>query len=353
MKRKHVIWDGFQDPLKAQLLSAHWTAAGFSNVADIAGQTAWLRTENADHADRSSHAALTEKDMHRAAAVARAYGLIIRDRPGRSFRADNDLAAMRRQMAYEYKSRFVTAMVFGLPALVLHYTGEVLAGGVEGDGGAKWMLYPWLFELLLVGWVCVAAGWPILCQGVTSCVHLRFTADLLTSLLVAAAFVPSSIGVLSLGFSEQPWFVSNLGSGSPAFHAAWVAISLAVLQRWWMYSGIEHISGRADLMLPSVGKLFLIWFVLSALVMIVGGWWLGLAFGLIMPPMVSCGAINPWSPGRSSLLPVFGFAAILLIGPRALGLSLEGVEIEAAGGFCLAVSVFFAVGWQRFPTSGN
>ena len=335
----HVVLDGMQDPALGQLLSGRWAEAGYCNAVDVAGQAAWLGPF--DHG--RSGAKLTERDMNQATEIARGVGVMIRDRVGNSFRPDNDLATIRQRMAYEYKSRLVTVLVFGLPAAGLHYAGPVLAGGVDGPGGARWMVYPWLFELLLVGWACVAGGWPILWQGAVSLANARVTGDLMTSVLVVAAWVSSAAGVLSLVWTDQPWF----GTGGPVAHAALAAMALALMQRWGAHRYAVRLSGRSNLMIPRFGKLVLVWLVLSLAVTLGGSWPRALAFGLLMPPLMSLGAVNPWSPGGAMVLPVLAFAGVFLVGPRALDRPLEGVEIEVATGFGLLMTLLFAVGWRR------
>jgi len=369
MARTYVILDGLQDPALGQALSSRWAQAGLANGVDVSGQCAWLwqgheedgSPDNVvDHAGQSEgqcvekcvekcvgkSASLTEADVARAAAIARTFGLEVRDRVGQTFVADNDLAALRARMAYEYKSRLATALVFGLPALALHYVGPVLAGG--GGQDARAMLYPWLFELLLVGWACVAAGWPILWQGALSARRLRATGDLLTTLIVAVAFIPSAVGVLSMAVVNEPWFGAPAGGGGPTFGVAMVAIVLSVLQRWLAHRSARQLSGKAHLMLTGYSRLVMGWLVLSVVVGVMGGWHWGLTMGLLMPPMISLGAVNPWSGSWSMVLPVFAFAGFILIGPGALGQSLEGVGIETVAGFGLIMTCVFALGWGRY-----
>lgn len=365
----YVILDGLQDPGSGRALSTRWAQAGLANVVDVSGQCAWLwlgdeENKSADNViDNASQgtdqgACLTESDMARAAAIARTFGLEIRDRVGQAFIADNDLAALRGRVTYEYKSRLATALVFGLPALALHYLGPLLASG--GGQNARAMLYPWLFELLLVAWAAVAAGWPILWQGVLSAVRFRMTGDLLTMLIVAAAFVPSAVGVLLMLAGYEPWFGAPVGGGAggtggagggPAFHAAMVAILLAIWQRWLAHRSADRLSGKVNLMLTGYGWLVGGWIVFSVMVAVVGGWRWGIAMGLLLPPMISLGAINLASGGWSMVLPVFAFAGFFLIGPGALGQSLAGIEIETAGGFGLIMSFVFALGWKRCPSA--
>jgi len=349
MIRTHVILDGLQDPVAGRALSARWSEAGFDNAVDIAGQCAWLSLGVDIGAGGCVEDALTESDVDRAAAMGREFGVELRDRVGKTFQAKNELASLRGQMVYEYKSRFATAVVFGLPALGLHYMAPVLAGG---GGEARWMAYPWLLELLLVGWSCLAAGWPILWQGMVALVHLRATGDLLVMLTIGVAFVPSAVGGLSLVVTGEPWFGAPLEGGGPAFHAAVLALMLAVGGRWLVYRFADRLSGRANLMLAGFGRLIVAWLGVSAVVMVMVGWEWGLAFAMLMPSFISLGAINHWSPGWSVVLPVVAFGGLFLGGEGVVGLSLEGVQIEAAAGFGLMMTLVLAVGWSRLKPIG-
>ncbi len=361
MIRTHVMLDGLQDPAMAQALSARWVEAGFENGVDVAGQCAWLSPPGipapgssgitdagAQATGSGGEAVMTESAMDRAAGVARGFGLEVRDRVGSVFEAANDVEALRGRLVYEYKSRFATLLVFGLPAWVLHGVGPMLAGGGHD---ARSMLYPWLFELLLVGWACIAAGWPILWQGGLSAIHGRATGDLLTTLIVVGAWIGSAIGVIQIVFGREPWFVGAAGGGGPCFHAAIAAIGLAVLGRWLAHRFGRALVGRADWMLVGHRRLMAAWMVLGLVIAVVLGWRWGLAVGLLLPPVVSLGAINPWSPGWSAVLPVLGFAGVFLLGPGAFGVALDGVEIETAFGFGLLMVGVFVWGWQGLSSS--
>jgi len=350
MTRTYIILDGLADPQAGQALSARWSEAGLHNAVDVAGQSAWLTLSRDEPGHVSHHDEMTEAPIDRAAQIGRRFGLEVRDRVGNKFQPDNDLCALREQVAYEYKSRLATVLVFGLPAVALHYVGPVLAGGAEGADGGRAMVYPWLFELLLASWACVAGGWPILWQGALAVVNRRATGDLLTSTLVVLAIIPSAAGVASLAVTDQPWFGGPADGGGPMFYAGVIAMTLALLQRWLCHRVTARLSGRANWMLAGVGKLFGVWVIATVFVVVIGDWRLGLALGMLLPAAVSLGAINPWSPGWSCVLPIFGFAGLLLVGPGALGLSIRGVEIEIASGFSLIVIAVFALGWRQMAT---
>ena len=340
--RTNVILDGLQDLEMGQSLSSRWARMGISNGVDVAGQCAWLSPLGEQ--SQAKQASLSEQDIRRAASVARVFGLEIRDRHGRTFIPGNDLDAMRQRMIYEYKSRLATALVFGLPALALHYGGHALAG--EG-GDARSMMLPWLFELILVGWVCISAGWPILWQGMLSAIHLRASGDLMISALVLTAFVPSAVGVLAMPFVEDPWFVPRPGEG-PMFYAAGIIIVLAVLQRWLFYRQVEHVAGRAVFMIRRFSRLIVAWLVLAGINLALVGWESAAALGMLLPSLLGLGAINRLSPGVRMVLPVAAFAVVMWIGPAALAVDVQGLRIEIAAGFALMMVFVMNLGWKAW-----
>ena len=335
MIRTHVILDGLQDPLAGQQLSARWASVGFNNAVDVAGQCGWL-------APMEDESKFDEGQMNRAAGIARAFGLEIRDRIGTNFQSDNDLNALRVRMVYEYRSRFATAIMFGLPALALHYIGPTLTGDPTN---LRKMFYPWMIECLLVGWLCIAAGWPILWQGGLSLFHLRPTADLLTSAIVMVSFVPSTIGIFSALFFDQPWFIVD----TPIFYATNFTIILAVLQRWLLHRVAGQLSGQAMLMLSRFGRLIVAWIIVATIAGIAVGWRTGLAFALLLPPLASLAAINPWNPLWASILPTLAFAGIVLMDPLIADFSLAGVRIEVVSGVVIMQTVVMALGWRYLP----
>lgn len=339
MTRTHVILDGLQDPQHGQELSKEWARTGFENSVDVSGQCAWLTAGYL----RKEVPELTEADVDRAATVARAFALEVRDRAGSTFVAQNDLQALRDRMAYEYKSRFATALVFVLPALALHYLAPVLAPGAGSS--PRDMMYPWLFEAILVGWACIAAGWPILWQGGLALVHLRMTADLFTSLILAGLWLPSAGGVVVLILGWPPWF----GVAGPGFYACGYTLIVAVFGRWMAHKYADRIAGRVDLMIRGYRAWLVVWMLLSIGV-IMKDWRLGVATAMLLPPLTSLGGVNRLAPGSSAALPVLAFTVVFLLGPRALNLSLEGVQVEIAFLFSFLMTLVHARGWARFKT---
>lgn len=357
--KTHVILDGLQDPLHAQQLSRLWANAGFENAVDVSGQVGWVRRKEEDVSDKGAapQAAgriITEAEVNRAAGMARAFGVELRDRAGKTFVAANDLDSLRGQMVYEYRTRLAQAVMFGLPAIVIHYLAPVLASG--GGRSAAAMAYPWLFEMALVGWALWVGGLPILWQGFTSLIHLRATFDLWVTLTVLLAFIPSVFGVVSLLWTSEPWFgaqAQTVGekSGGPLFHAAMAVMLIAIAQRWLMHRSAARLAGKAQLMMRGCGRLVSVWMVATAVVLIAYGWRDAAAMAIVLPPMLGLGAVNRWSPGWSIALPVIAFAPLPVFGPDALPMlrSAAHLRIEIAACFGVMMTVVFAVGWSRWP----
>lgn len=345
-----VILDGLQDPMHARDLSARWARAGLLNEVDIAGQSAAIRL---DATDKPS---ITEEDVQRAAAIARAYGVEPRDRAGETFKPDNDLALLRDQMRREYRARFSQALVFGLPALAVHYLEPILASGGGHNAGS--LAFPWLLQLVLVGWAIWVAALPIIWQGIWSLIHLRPTADLLTTAIVLLAYIPSAFGVASLLFINEPWFgvaVRHMGAdvaavplAGPAFHLAIMAVMLATCQRWLMHANIAALAGRAQYMMKRCATLIAIWLLAVIVLLFLQGWHAALCFGLLLPPLLSSGAINRISPGWSMALPVLAFAPVFVLGPRALPMATQAhlMRFEIAAGFAWLMVAVMVVGWR-------
>lgn len=345
--RTYVIIDGLHDPALARQLSEAWLLAGFANAVDVSGQNAWLAP-----LEDSRKKALSEANVDQAAAIARTFGIELRDRVGNTFKPDNPLPAMLDRMEKEYRQRLATSLMYGLPALALHYLGPLLATG--GGKQTAAMLYPWLFELLLVGWVCFATAWPTFWNAALAVRSLRAHGDLLTACIVLAAWVPSAVGVFSLPFASEPLIQSAQAGGSGVmFHFALAAVWLNVAQRWLFYRRATRVSGRASLMLAGFGRLIVIWLAVSVVAIATVGWARGLAVALVLPPLLSLGAANRWSPGWSLALPVGAFGVLLLAGDQILPGALPGVkglEFEIAAGFGLMMTTVFALGWRRLGT---
>ncbi len=355
MKKTAVVLDGLQDPTLARRLSAAWHAAGAANAVDPAGQAAWLWSGGADAADASEQSGLGEGAMDRAASIARRFGLELRDRVGARFDPDVKLAALRTRVAWEYKSRLATALVFGLPALALHYLGPMLAGsaGQGGAGSSGGMALPWLIEAMLAGWMCLAAGWPFLWQGALSLRHGRLTADLLTAVLIGGCFIASAIGVLGMAVGVRPWFVDVHGSGAPLFDVTVWAVLAGCAQRWATHAHADRTAGRGNLMLAGHRWLIGVWIAGAVLVATGGDVRGAAALVLALPVVMSSGAVNPLSPGWLSLPAVAVFAGLVSGAGVTLPAGAMAVRVEAAGLFSLLMTLVFVWCWRQFPSPPN
>ncbi len=408
----HVILDGLDDPRDAQWLSARWAAAGFVNAVDIGGQSAWLErdvqvavnqagslspqdaaglgagaeamptcrdvTPDATAPSRMeprgdvlpAATAMTESDIARAAEMAREVGVEMRDRVGVGFVPANDLTAMREHMTREYRLRLAQSLVFGLPALAVHYLAPVLARGSGQSAGS--LIYPWIFEMILVGWTLWTAGLPMLWQGGLALLRGKCTGDLLTAAIVLAAFAPSALGVVSFLWTSDPWLpqgpppvLASVGATQastqaasapgPQFHIALMAVMLAVAQRWLLWRRIERLAGRGNLMLPRFGRLVAAWLISTITIMALIDATAGLSFALLLPPMLALGGINRRNPGLLIALPVLVFAPIFVLGPGRFDFApgAEHVRFEIAAGFALMMTVVMAWGWGKQEPRGG
>ena len=347
--RTHVILDGLTDPLLGGEMSRRWAAAGFDNGVDVAGQWGWLAAGGKSQVPsvkgeepevQGPGLELTEAEVDRARSIGRAFGLELRDRVGNTFVGSIRAEPLRTALVKEYRSRLATVLMFGLPVLLLHHTGPFLAGHPDQPHA---MMIPWVIELLLTGWLSIAGGWPILWQGALSLMHFRATADLLSSALILGALVPSAIGTLGMVVGIEPFF----GGDGPACDVAVYVLVVAVTQRWMLHRSAARLEGLSMLMPMRIGTLIVAWLVAMALVMGLVGWSGGLAVGLLLAPMAAAAAINPWTPGFTSLLPTIGFTVLLLIDPVVAGYSVQGVHVEVAAGFALIQTVVMAAGWSR------
>ena len=347
--RIHFVLDGLQDPTLARALSRRWAESGFDNGLDLAGQSGWLALRRPTQSTCGAEPAqLTEADVHRAASIARSFAVSWCDRTGRTFRADADLDDLRQHVTRDYRRRAALAVMFGLPAVVLHYTAPHLAG----SHAARDLAVPWLFEMLLVGWSCFAAGWPILWHGALGLIHRRPCGDLLTVFVILVSYVPSAVAVMGLAFGVEPWFAAD-ATGTPLFHATALALLIAVTQRWTLHRHAARLAGRTAWTLHGFRHLVAAWLGAAALLGAALGWEWAASFAMLLPPALSLGAVNRWCPGWSTALPVFGFAAFLLLAPQALSLNVQNVHVEIAAGFGLIMTVTFVAGWKGMKAAGR
>lgn len=325
-----------QDPLLGQDLSARWADAGLLNRIDVAGQSAELW--------RADDESINEENIQLAAGIARAYGVEIRDRIGINFQPDNDLDELQKRIAGEYRQCFAQAIMFGLPALVVHYLAPILSGGPTDDGSYK-MIYPWLIEMVLVGWLLRVSAWSILWQAAMSLIHVRATGDLFTGFVIIATFVASAIGVIMSPFIDNS-FVALDGT---LFHVAVVTTIIVTAQRCAAHGLARQLGGHSQMMLRNYGRLIRIWLIACLLAWLLKDYRWALGFALLLPPMMSFGAIAPRG-GASAILPIFGFAVFLLIAEKPalkFDVDVNAVVIEIAFAFSVMMTLVFIAGWKR------
>ncbi len=344
MRQTHVILDGLQSHADARGLSRAWAAAGLHNQIDLAGQSAALANGNEPDAE------LTETQVDEAAALARHFALELRDRVGSGFVAANDLPTLRAKVAYEYKCRLATGLVYGLPALALHYFGPWLAGGSDDP---RSYVFPWLLELLLSGWVMIACGWPVLWQGLLGLRVRRLTFDTFALLLTLAAWLPSAAAVLALPLVNQPWLSAPGQGSSPQFHYVVMLMLLVSAQRWLSHREGARLAGKADLLPQRFHWIVPVWLLFAVGVGASRGWSAGLALGMVLPMTAGLAAINGLSPGWLSVMPVVAFACALLIDPRVLNLPANVPWVECAFGFGVVLTVAQWVSWRFLAAGGG
>jgi len=341
-----VVLEGLQEPRWGMALSRQWADAGLPNRLDVAGQCAELYSCEEGQATPVSAGRLSESDLQRAAAMARGYGVVLHDRIGRGFMAGIELAQLREHVAGQTRQRFAAALMFGLPVLALHYAAPYLAG----VGGPSRMVFPWLFATALSGWVCVAAGWPLLWNGILALVRLRPAGDALSALLLITAFGVSLRPLVILAMAD----VAPLAPiKAPIFHAVVFVLWTALIQRWLVQRAASRLGGRSSWMLHGHRRIVTAWCLLAACVVFTFGWHRAVGFGMLLPPALSFGAINRRAAGWSATLPVGGFAFVYLFGPDALGMDVEGAEIEIAAGFAALMTIVFAMGWREMTPTGE
>lgn len=326
-----VVLEGLQDPRWAAALSRRWAEAGWPNRLDVAGQSAVLKAEACSDASAGR--------MDQVAAMAAPFGVIVHDRVGRCFVADNTLAPLQHHVAMQMRQRFAVALTFGLPVVVLQYAAPFLVG----TAGTAGMAFPWLFQMLLTGWACIAAGWPLFWNAGHCVLGLRPAADFLAAVLMVISFATSlwPLWVLAWG-GDTPLDAIP----PPMFHATVLVLWIALAQRWLVLRSAGRLRGRASWMLRGHSHLVAVWCVLLGLVGFGAGWPTAVGFGMLLPPRLSFGAINRPAPGWSAALPVFAFAVVYLFGPRSFAVPMDGIEIEVATGFAVLMTLVFAWGWR-------
>ncbi|MCK4874043.1 MAG: hypothetical protein KAS72_15075 [Phycisphaerales bacterium] len=289
--------DGLGDPIHAKGITADLKdRLGVVARCDPAGQ--WLEVDAPDGEARRG-------DVE---AVVRRWGFVARsDVPTR--------AALRLVLRREWMRWLVTALVLGLPMLVLHYAAPWPVDLVHG------------IEVVLVPGIVLAAGWPIVRQGLLAARMIRATPDLLTLLIVVSSFCA--------GVAQ--WLH---GESATLLHVPIMAIICAAAQRMLIHRNIDKLDGCGSAMMPTarfISLLILIAIILAVTVNLNAAF----AVALCFPPMMAHLSINRISPGAMAILPVVGFATVILVLPGIVGEQLAAVRIEAAVLFQLLLTVVY------------
>ncbi len=303
-----MVLDGLQDPALAGAISARLSGAGIDNRLDLTAQRLHVEAED---------------DDPRIAGILAAFGLTVRT---------EGPAVWRRSLGR-------AAAVLLLLAL--------LAGAIElaiamNAASAAWR---WLHAALLLPSLYYAD--PIICQALAAMRALRSSGDLLSGAIV---FIAALLAVGDLA----GWAAAK--GGMAALLLAIGALALGMIQRWLSHCMADRLSGRADSVIAGWHRLVGGWLAASFLLGLLAGWpWL-MALLLVLPPMLSLGAVNPWSPRWQMALAPMAFALVLAGPTGALstpGLApwpqpLPPILPGVVGlGFQAIMMVVMAVGWRR------
>ncbi len=313
--------DGLGAPSQAQVLSgAVFRELALPARADPAGM--WLEVQ--------SPGPMTESVADQVALIARGQGLDLRDRVGGDFSPSVTETDLVRRLSFEWTSRLATALVFLIPALLLHYLTPRLATGS--------LLIPRFLEAVLVGWSLIAAAWPVLYQAALSLASLRMTPD----------FYAAAVMLIAFAHGLFAWVVN---APSASFFVTAYAILAMTLQRTLLWRTQPRRAGHAHFMLPSsrlLGSLLLVGCALMPFDL-AGAF----AFLLSVPAMLGALSINRLLPGFLTPFPILMFAFFLATSQWLLpALGAPGPvlgRVEAAFAFCVVISLLLGLSPPRSP----
>ena len=308
VRRFSFMIDGMGDPQMGKRLTRDLKEElGIVARCDPAGM--WLEVER--------EGVIDEEFADRVIEVARLQGVELRDRVGSSFVSTISREALRRRMETEWKGRLATALVFLLPAFLIYY--------LKGFSASATNYLPNGLVAVLVGWVVIASGWPILYQGLISVVARRMTPDLFQSVLILVSY---GAGVFEL-VSDQ---------SVTLFNVTGFAVLSMCLQRFVVWKNAGKTAGHGDLMLPFSGVLLLC--MVGGLVVCFFDLRGGLSMMLAVPAMMGVLAVNRLAHPTVWVIPIVlyvaftGAAGILF----SEGLKTVG-RIESAFLFGVAVTI--------------
>ncbi len=303
--------DGIGDPRVARGITFDLKEKlGLVSRCDPAGM--WLEVES------GGAAVIDEAFADRVIEVARHWGLEPRDRVGSSFVATISEAQLRKRLVSEWRTRFATALVFLLPAMLIYYLRPMLAGATN--------YVPNGIVAVLVGWTIVAAGWPIVYQGFVSAVSFRMTPDLFGATLILVSF---GVGV---------WETVR-DVGDTTLNVTALAVLALAFQRKRVWENAARTAGQGHLMLPAGRFLLALW--LGSIVVGILDFGGGLAMMLAVPPLIGMLTINRLTHPVLWVIPITLFALVVGLGRLVLPTELEHLSlarVESAFGFVMLVT---------------
>jgi len=261
--------------------------------------------------------------------AARHWGIEPRDRVGSSFVSTISADVLRKRLESEWRSRLATGLVFLLPAMLIHYLKPILAGATN--------YVPNGIEAVLVGWVIVASGWPILYQMMVSVFSFRMTPDLFQGTLILVSFFA---GV----------WATVTDQAETTFHITAFAVLSMALQRMVVWRNAARSAGQGHLMLP-FSSVLMVLFVGSIIVMCLFDFAGGLSMMLAVPAMLGLLAINRLAHPVTWVVPVILFVALVEVGAIVFADSevMMAGRVEGAFGFVVLITVLCGVFGMREP----
>ncbi len=309
--------DGMGDPIIARdLTRALHESLGLVARADPAGM--WLEIESEQPIDE----ALSD----RVADVARRLGFEPRDRASSSFVPSLTAGQLRQRLAFEWTSRWATGLVFLLPALALHYLTPSLAQGGR--------LIPGMIEATLVIWSLVAAGWPIIWQGLLAIFARRMTPDLFN---LAGLVVSLLYGLVMVALAREN-----------TLHMTSYFIIAATLQRLIIWRRAERLQGQSHLMPPARWLLGVV--LIAGLALACFDFAGGMAALLAMPAMIGVLSCNRLVHPFGALMPAALMSGFLALAPAVVSAAQLAGRIEAAFAFNALLTLAYGLALGGRPS---
>lgn len=305
------ILDGLGAPAFAGKITRHIKdELGLFSRCDPAGM--WLEIETQDP--------VTENIANAVCNVVSKFGLLPRDRVGTSFVPSVNIKQLQKRILFEWKGRWATALVFLLPALILHYATPLLSLGSR--------YIPHSLEALLVGWSIIAALWPVMYQGVLSLRYKIISPDLLGMLIIVILFI---IGIIQ----------TVMGANETLFHAVSYAVISISFQRMIIWRKVENLNGQYHRMISS--QYFLLFIYFLAVTALIFDYRSSISILLATPLMLSYLAINKLSTPLGTFIPILLFTIFLAISTTFIKEPLLIMQYEAAFIFNICITIIYGL----------